>query len=133
MTISLTTKNLNKRKTFFIFDYPLMHFQQNVVQFGKDICYNLTDLKILIKKNGTWAKGSGIIFPKIHWLTTSNCWKENEKVYNIQNNFDTKKLNNLIKLQSAIQWYYNEKRLQNIFTSWMSFQLLLQPRFYNLL
>ena len=44
MTISLTTVNLNKRKTFFIFDYPLMHLQQNVIQFGKYICYNLTDL-----------------------------------------------------------------------------------------
>ena len=50
------------------------------------------------KKNGTWAGGAGKILPKIHQLTTSNCWKENEKVYNIQNNFDTKILNNLIKL-----------------------------------
>ena len=79
-----------------------MHFQQNVVQFGKDICYNLTDLKILIKKNGTWAEGAGKILPKIHQLTTGNCWKENAKVYNIQNNFDTKILNNLINLQRQL-------------------------------
>ena len=66
------------------------------------------------KKNGTWAKGAGIIFPKTHQLKTSNCWKENEKADIIKkNNFDTKNLNRLIKLQSAIQWYYNtyEKRL----------------------
>ena len=63
------------------------------------------------KKKGTWAKGAGLIFPKIHQVTTSNCWKENGKVYN---NFDTKKLNHLIKLQSAIQWYYNtfEKKVK---------------------
>ena len=78
-----------------------MHFQQNPIQFGKYICYNLTDLKILTrKKNGTWAEGEGKVPPKIH--TTSNCWKENEKVCNIQNNFDSKKLNNLIKLQSPL-------------------------------
>ena len=101
MTVSLTTINLKKEN---IIHYPLMHFQQNVIQFGKYIFYNLTDLKNLLrKKNGTWAEGAGKILPKIHQLTTSNCWKENEKVYslyNIKKNFVTKKLNHLIKLQS---------------------------------
>ena len=52
-----------------------------------------------------------------------------------KNNFDSRKLNHLIKLQSAIRWDYStfEKRLQNIFTIWMSFQLLLQPGLYNIL
>ena len=27
-----------------------MHFQQNAIQFGRYICYNLTDLKILTRK-----------------------------------------------------------------------------------
>ena len=47
--VSLKTINL-KKKTFFIFDYPLMHFGQKVIQFAKYICYNLTDLKILMRK-----------------------------------------------------------------------------------
>ena len=52
-----------------------------------------------------------------------------------KNNFDSRKLNHLIKLQSAIRWDYStfEKMLQNIFTIWMSFQLLLQLGLYNLL
>ena len=80
-------------------------------------------------------EGQGIIFSKsilaTNWQLLERKWKGVQH----NTNFDAKKLNNLIKRQSAIKWDYNtyEKRLQNIFTSWMSFQLLLQPRFYNLL
>ena len=43
-------------------------------------------------KIGTCAEGSGIISPKINLLTTSNYWKENERVYNVKTNFESKQI-----------------------------------------
>ena len=126
MTDSLTTINLNKKTLILYILLSFNAFSTNRYTIRLIYVINTGPEEPDEKKNGTWAEGAGKILPKIHKLTTSNCCKKNEKVYNlynIRNNFVTKKLNHLIKLQSAIKWDYNtfEKRLQNVFTIWMSF------------
>ena len=109
MTVSLTTIKF-EQKSILYFWLSFNAFSTN--RYTIRLMYVIINGPVS-KKNRTWAKGSGIIFPKIHWLTTSNCWKENEKVYNIQNNFDTKQFKLLIKLYSEIKWDYStyEKRI----------------------
>ena len=102
MTVSLTTINLNKKDILYILiSFNAFSTNRNTVW----LIYVVTNRpeEPVEKKIGTCAS-SGIISPQINLLTTSNCWKENERVYNLKNNFyRSKKLNHLIKLESAIR------------------------------
>ena len=104
MTVSLTTINLNKKYILYIWiSFNTFSTNRNTVR----LIYVVTNRpeEPAEKKNWYLSQGSGIL--KINLLTTSNCCKENERVYKVKNNFDSKKLNNLITLKSAIRWDYS--------------------------
>ena len=132
MTVSLTTINLKKENIIH-----LMHFQQNVIQFGKYIYVIIWQTwRSWREKMVLELKAREKYFQKYTSLQLATAGKKMKRCTTYKTILIPKNWTTLLNYSwSAIKWDYNtfEKGLQNTFTSWMSFQLLLQLRFYNLL